>query len=398
MLRAGFSQTDITPGRDCGLVGYDFRQTSLPTGNSGVHDPLRARILVIEPPSQPPAVIVCLDLCILSVPAARRLRRIAARAAHTRMDRVVVACSHTHSGPFPRWRGDTDVDARFSGTPAADLRYGKLLEERVRSAVTTAAHLTVPVTIGTQSAPLGFAYNRRVVTPTGIRHCWNPQEQPELHPLPATDPTCSVVVMQQQNGPRRFILWSASAHPVVLGKTSHVVSADWPGAACAMIDAARPDTHSLFLPGPCGELHPWIATQESPANILPVARAAAGMVDLLTHAARIDAGTNARFCVAAQSVSIGPATLDLAAWQCGSVTLLAGPVELFNSVGATIRQSLNRPLIIATNTNGWTGYWPDNEAYDQGGYEITGARAMGRKPADTDRLVKAWTSLIAALA
>lgn len=393
MLRAGFSQADITPGPDCGLVGYEFRQTALPAGNSGIHDPLRARVLVVEPPSQPRAVVVSLDLCILSVTAARRLRRIAARAAHTQPDRVIIVCTHTHSGPYPRWRGDNDIDARFSGTPAADLRYGNLLGERVRSATAAAAHLTYPVTIGTQSAPLGFAYNRRVITPAGIRHCWNPQEQTELQPSPAADPTCSVVVLQQIDGPRRFILWSASAHPVVLGKTSRAISADWPGAASALIDATRPYTHSLFLLGPCGELHPWIATQESPSNIQPVARVAAGMVDLLTHATRADA--DARFSVASKSVTIGRATLDLAVWQCGPVAILAGPVELFNSVGATIRQTLNRPLIIATNTNGWTGYWPDRPAHDQGGYEVTGARDMGRKPSDTDRLVKEWLSLLA---
>jgi hypothetical protein len=214
MLRAGFSQADITPGPDCGLVGYEFRQTALPAGNSGIHDPLRARVLVVEPPSQPRAVVVSLDLCILSVTAARRLRRIAARAAHTQPDRVIIVCTHTHSGPYPRWRGDNDIDARFSGTPAADLRYGNLLGERVRSATAAAAHLTYPVTIGTQSAPLGFAYNRRVITPAGIRRSkpnFNHPRPPTRH-VPSWSSNRSTVRVDSSCGARPPTRWF-SARP-----------------------------------------------------------------------------------------------------------------------------------------------------------------------------------------
>jgi hypothetical protein len=392
MLRAGFSQIDISPSTDCGLVGYEFRQEHLPPGNDGVHDPLLARVLVIEPGQQPRAVIVSLDLCVIPVPGARLLRQVAARAAGTTPDRVMVSCTHTHSGPFPMLPGHPR-GMTFTNTARADRRYGKQLVNLVRSATATAASLTYRVDVTVQESPLGFAYNRRVITPDGVRHCWNPQEQTDLNPSPATDPTCTAVVLRQKDGPRRFILWSASAHPVVLGKTSRVVSADWPGAACRLIDTTAPHTHSLFLLGPCGELHPWIATQELPANIQPVASAAAGLVGLLSHATRTNTRMVNSLHVAAKTTRIRNMAIDLAAWQLGPATILAGPVELFNSVGATIRRELDQPLIIATNTNGWTGYWPDPATFAEGGYEINAARAMGRKPSDTPRLVKAWKSL-----
>ena len=61
MLRAGFARIDITPGTDCNLIGYEFRTTDLPPGNDGVHDPLSARVLVLDDGAAP-AAVVSLDL------------------------------------------------------------------------------------------------------------------------------------------------------------------------------------------------------------------------------------------------------------------------------------------------------------------------------------------------
>jgi hypothetical protein len=372
MLRAGFAKVDITPGPDANLIGYEFRQTNLPPGNTGVHDPLFVRVLVIDDGTGKLAAIVSLDHCILMVPFARQLRRAVAGKLKTSADRVLVSCTHTHSGPF------------YQRSP--------WLQQRVVAAAAQAAGLTYQVTVTAQYSPLGLGYNRRVATKDGIRHCWNPQEFPNLNPGPSPDPTCTVAVLRQINGRRQFVLWNVGAHPVVLGKTSRVISADWPGRACQLIDESGPATHSLFLLGACGDIHPWIATQEDPAQIEPVARTAAGMVTLLAQADRAQKGapTGTGLRIATKTWR----GLDLAMWNLAGVQLAAAPVELFSELSVQLRQQMPGPLLIATNTNGWTGYWPTRTAFAEGGYEVDGARAMGRKPGDGEKLVAELAKLV----
>jgi hypothetical protein len=52
MLRAGFTEIEITPPSTADLIGYEFRQQELPAGNAGVHDPLFARVLVLDDGTQ----------------------------------------------------------------------------------------------------------------------------------------------------------------------------------------------------------------------------------------------------------------------------------------------------------------------------------------------------------
>jgi len=360
MSRAGFAEVEITPGATASLIGYEFRQTDLPPGNDGVHDPLFARALVLD--DGKPAAIISLDHCILPVAFARQMRRAVARKIKTSADRVLVSCTHTHSGPY--------------------YERSAWLVERVCMAAARAAGLTYPVTVTAQQAPLGLGYNRRVLTKDGVRHCWNPQEYPQLAPGPSPDPTCAVVALRQVNGPRQFVLWNVGAHPVVLGKTSRVISADWPGRACQLIDETMPGTKSLFLLGACGDVHPWIATQEDPAGIEPVARTAAGMVTLLAQAGQ-PAGEGLRIAT----------KQDLSLWRIGEAWLAAAPVELFSELSAELRRRLPGVGLVATNTNGWTGYWPTRAAFAEGGYEVDGARQMGRKPGDGEKLIETLTKL-----
>jgi hypothetical protein len=401
MLQAGFSQIDITPGPENSLIGYAFRQDKLPPGNAGVHDPLAGRCLVLDD-DRGRCVLVSLDLCILSTALARRLRGLAAEAAETDPDRVVVACTHTHSGPLPATAEDAASRGgfltKFTGPEARhpDQAYAEALCSRVSEAAARAGGLVYPVRAGVQLAPLGLAYNRRVVNAERVEHCWNPQESPWLDPSDAIDPTCAVLCLERVVGNGRIVLFSVGAHPVVLGKTSRVVSADWPGRTCTLLGEMVPGARAMFLQGASGDAHPWIATQEDPAQIEPVARTAASMVALLTQAVRpLDAAAGLQ--AATMTWSCGRDELDLAVWRIGPVYLVAAPVELFGAPALELRRRLGAPVLLATVSNGWTGYWPTVEACGQGGYEVQAAQDMGRNPQDTDTLISHLVDLAESL-
>lgn len=397
MWRAGFASEDMTPESRVGLIGYEFRQQYLRDGNGGVHDRLFVRATAIQDGAAT-AILVALDLGILDQRTARHLRASVARRVGIPQANVILACSHTHSGPLPRLPGAASGRMKAPiGFPMPDAGWSRLLESKVCDAAARAAGLTYPVSIGVREAPFGIAYNRRVPDGSGrVSHCWNPQEFPAMDPACADDPACVVAVLRQTNGPRRIVLFNIGAHGVSLGKTSNVVSADWPGAACRILDGSSPDTHSLFLAGACGDAHPWIATQEDPGMMEKVGRAAASFAAVLAEAAAPVADDDDRLVCRAGTVAFGREKIDLTVWRIGGLVLAALPVELFGSLGADLRRRIGRPMLLATCANGWHGYWPSRKAFDEGGYEVDGARQAGRKPGDGERLVRMMLDMVEA--
>jgi hypothetical protein len=397
MWRAGFASEDITPDRTVGLIGYEFRQQKLSQGNAGAHDPLLVRVLAVTD-GRTTALLVTLDLGILEPLVARRLRGRVADHVGIPVSNVILACTHGHSGPLPCEPDALPVAPEAPiAFPKPDPDWSRRVERAILDAASCAKALTYPVSIGVREAPFGIAYNRRV--PTGrnrIGHCWNPQESPELNPAGTPDPAFVVAVLRQTNGPRRYLVLNAGAHGVALGKTSRVVSADWPGAACRLLDGDMPHTHSMFLAGACGDTHPWIATQEDPAMMERVGRAAASFAAVLAEAAAPAAGTADRLVIAGRTVTFGADDVDLTAWRLGRLTIVALPVELFASLGAALRRRIGGPVLLATCANGWHGYWPDRAAFREGGYEVDGARQAGRKPGDGESLIRAAARLAGA--
>jgi hypothetical protein len=143
----------------------------------------------------------------------------------------------------------------------------------------------------------------------------------------------------------------------------------------------------VFLAGACGDTHPWIATQEDPTMMEKVGRAAASFASVLAEATSPVGRKGDRLLCRAKTVKFGSDQIDLAVWNVGGLVIAALPVELFSSLGADLRRRIGKPMLLATCANGWHNYWPNRQAFREGGYEVEGARQAGRKPGDGERLV-----------
>lgn len=185
----------------------------------------------------------------------------------------------------------------------------------------------------------------------------------------------------------------------MLGKTSRVVSADYPGAACALIEEYVPDSSAMFLLGAAGDTHPWIATQEKADHIEPVARAAASFAALLTEGMEpvADAKT-VSVAAAADSLDLGKDGMDLVVWRLGKAFLVTVPVELFGELAADLRRRVDGPLVLSTVTNGWSMYLPTTCAFEQGGYKVDIAKRFGFKPGDGEVLINRLVDLVGEVA
>lgn len=397
VLRAGFARAEITPGRDCSLVGYDFRFAAFGTGNEGVLDPLEARAICLKGDDGDPVLLYSIDLCVLESALAQQLRKRIADATGTDAARVMLACTHTHSGPFPRAADTAEGKPRGrvttqleSGAEEAERRYTERLETVLIQVGRRAAGLLEPAEARHTEFLCEFGYNRRVPDGDGVRLSWNRHESPFPAPARLPDPTVSAVVFRQASG-RELLLWSAGVHPVTLGKTSNRVSADWPGAAARLLREWRRGCEPLYFHGAGGEAHPWLATQDRAEALETMGRAVAGPMAAAVAAAHPLEGRPVCGEAALPGFAGGP---PISCLRIGRAALVFLPLELFGALGRRIRAAFSDPVFFATVSNGWEGYWPDAAAFAQGGYEVEAALSRGRAADDGERLAGAVDALL----
>jgi hypothetical protein len=397
-VRAGAGRRDITPPADTPLIGYTERHTLHPApGHGGVLDPLFATVLVLEDDARR-LVLVSLDLCILETQAATRLRATVATTARTSPAHVVLACSHTHSGPFP-W------DPAWPASPVEDVGPGILgprsaayfaqLSAALADATAAALADLAPATLRSAETDLPHAYRRRVPLPDGsVGHAWNLRDWTGPAPAPAADPRLVLLTVERASRPP-LLVWNAAAHPVTLGKHSNLVSADWPGAVRARLESAHPGALTLFLNGASGDAHPFLATGRDPADLdLVAAPVAAALLALLaTTPSAPPPACPSSFDLRHSSFRATFTDLPLAAWTLGGAArLLSFPGELFGADGAALRRARPLPLLLAATADGWTGYWPPANEYPLGGYECDSAPR--KDPADHAALLAAAYALL----
>src|SRR4029077_15354712 len=93
--KVGTARVAITPREPMWMSGYAARTRP---SEGAVHD-LWAKALALQDPAGRRAVLVTLDVCGIGRDVSDRVRdRVKTRQRLDR-DRIVLACSHTHSGP-----------------------------------------------------------------------------------------------------------------------------------------------------------------------------------------------------------------------------------------------------------------------------------------------------------
>jgi hypothetical protein len=190
------------------MMGYALRQGLA----SGELDPLFARAVYLRGASE--LLLVTLDLCLLAPSQAQKVRRRLAARTGIPEQRTVLTCIHTHSGP------DTGVGMLMAGQ-ALPAYVAPLLEAAVEAGERAVA-CAEPACLGLGSAALAIGRNRRREDGAVDRAARSRSEA-------------------------LAVLWLHGCHPTVLGHENRAYSADWPGAASAVIEAAFPGALAVFV-------------------------------------------------------------------------------------------------------------------------------------------------------
>jgi Neutral/alkaline non-lysosomal ceramidase, N-terminal len=277
-LLAGFAAVDITPevggGQRVYLAGYGMNRKA-----AGVHDRLYARTVVFAHAGQRLA-IVSVDLVGLQYPTVKDIR---AKLPEFRY--VLVSSTHNHEGP--------DVIGIWGKGPfqrGVDDDYLDVVVERVVQSVQQAAAAVGPITgsYGTAEDETLLADNRLPICKDGVLRVVRLNRA-------GTDQAAGLLVQ-----------WNC--HPESLGPRNKLITADFPWATVAALEAKH-NCPVVYLSGAVGGLmtHPvGKVVHDLPDGTFEYAQAYGRKVaDLADRAiAAAEAVSLTPFCVAAKPIAV----------------------------------------------------------------------------------------------
>jgi hypothetical protein len=316
--------------------------------------------------------LVSLDI-LIATPSLRDAIR--ERVAPLDLDGLIVAATHTHSGP------------------------GGYVESQIAQAALMGWYDAAMVEALTSAAVTSLEYATRALAPAalGVAIASSPRlAENRRHPGGPIDPSIPVLRVDGASGTPIATLFSLAAHPTVLGPHNLRLSPDYPGAARAWVDAQRGGV-ALFLAGPLGDQKPRMtaAPDDSAARERSARELGQRLGALVVEAAELATPAEdapvafaeiryppppvdvrgacagwifAPFFHAAARITISDETV-LAGARLGGLRLLASPFELGVEVAARIRTRSPGPLMLIAHANDWLGYLLEPADFAAGGYE-----------------------------
>ncbi|HAF71358.1 MAG: Uncharacterized protein XD60_1448 [Acetothermia bacterium 64_32] len=433
MIRAGLQRVNITPPIGTPLGGYAARKSV----SQGIHDDLYATALVLQG-EEVTLALVTADLVGLPQELVEKLRVAVRSSTGIPPDNVLVAATHTHSGP----------DLLFGDQGLASEAYVEVLADTLAGSVYAAWCSLQPAEVEVGQGWIeGIGVNRR--TPAGT----------------PVDPQVGVLRVDHEGRPRG-VLVNYTCHPVVLGPDNLLITADFPGYMVRVLEwvfgegftamftnGAAGDIntgHSAELsalgekiPGrtferaeklgtmlagevlkvletiePCSNIPIAAMTKEislplKPLPSLKEAEASAkqkeqALTELIQRKAPSELVTKARIeklyadlllkqvHERSQRPHDGVKHVELQAIRIGDCALLAFPGELFVEIGLEIKaKSPFRYTYIVGYANGYVGYVPTKQAFEEGGYEAVTAQFA---PETSDIVIEESLALLNSLA
>jgi neutral ceramidase len=237
--KAGAAKVAITPKQPMWMAGYGAR---MKPSEGAMHD-LWAKALVLEDPDGRRSVLVTLDLCGIDRPFSAAVCEAIGRRHRIPRERIVLACSHTHSGPVI----GTNLITMY---PMDDAEKGKVaeyteaLDDLILDAVGRAVTSLDAATLSWESGRADFAVNRRNN---------NQAQAAELREKVAlqgpVDHDVPVLKVAGADGAPRAIICGYACHCTVL--SGYQFSGDYAGFAQVALEADYPGSVALFVAG-CG--------------------------------------------------------------------------------------------------------------------------------------------------
>jgi len=241
-LDVGVASCDITPDvqtHKVPLAGYGARQGK---PSPGVHDPLRAKILLFRDRNKLIALITC-DLRSVT-PQLKQQTLAKSGDLGLTADTLLLCASHTHDGP-------SIYSERFW-----QLQFGECepaVIDRMSTAIAGGLHSAAK---DFAEARVGFGSERLEGFTRNRRWRYNIEARKTAGEIPALNPVLSILRVDNMEGKCRAILVHFATHPTILRADNMLISAEWPGVLQQSLEKAFPGAVALYCNGAEGDQSP----------------------------------------------------------------------------------------------------------------------------------------------
>lgn len=378
-LTMGTAKRDVTPPAGLLMAGYGGREDPA----VGTHLPLWARATVCAQ-GDVRIALVGVDVVGINREKTGEIRRAICAETGILEDRILIATTHTHSGP---------VTTKFRDV-VPDPAYMRDLSKGIVGAVAEASEGLTPVRIGfAQGEEPEFHHNRRN----------------EGEPI---DSTLGVVRFVDGAG-RSVAIWvNYGCHPTILTGKNLYWSTDFAGVMCNILEETWGGV-ATFFNGCLGDVGPY-RSQQNFAEVEQVGGGLAGSVlklgegmvfgaidrlsgqsvlcavplekapDAETLRRLSEGGEGPRYAAAwardqlrmreAGVPVVSDIELEVQGFHIGDVFLACFSGQLFGAWGLDLRRRWpDDRLLIINQANDHAGYFPSKVGWDLGGYEANSA-------------------------
>jgi neutral ceramidase len=365
-LQAGAAKVDITPEGRVPLAGYFDR---LGKKSRGIHDHVYARALVLEAGDVKLAVVSA-DILLIIAPLKGEVLDM---VEELELDGLVLAATHTHSGPG----GYVDIPAvkiAVMGGYHPEVR--ELLVEGMAKALRDANKNLVTAKFGSAIGRAeGLSRNRRY-RERGL-----------------TDPSLGVVRIASKDDATIAYLINFAAHPTVLSGLNRNISGDYAGELEREVESFDQGSVAMFIPGALGDqslLCPkgtsgFECVEEAGEALAERVKRIAGEIRMtddvsvtyLQHMIEMPEFEIKRECFfgfAPLMSRLGKGLIrdqaEIVAARINDTILFATPAEIACEIGIRIKQQHpGEKVFVMALCNDYLGYVLTPEEYEAGGYE-----------------------------
>jgi neutral ceramidase len=237
--KAGTGRVAITPKQPMWMAGYAARTKP---SEGAVHD-LWAKSLALQDPLGQRAILVTLDVCGIDRELSNRVRDILKSRHGLGRDRIVLACSHTHSGPVV----GTNLLTIYKIDAVQHQRiaeYADFLIEAVATAAGQAINRLEESQLAWGTGRCDFAVNRRANKEAQV-----PDLRRRMALQGPVDHDVPVLRVTRADGPLLAVVCSYACHCTVLD--SYKFCGDYAGFAQVDLENSHPGAQAMFVAG-CG--------------------------------------------------------------------------------------------------------------------------------------------------
>jgi neutral ceramidase len=396
-FRAAAVKVDITPQNSQWLLGYQARQSN------GVHDHIYHRVVALES-GRTQFYLISSDLCLFSPTLYDSVTRDLQKETGIDPAHVWWSVTHTHAAPEV---GPPDMYKVLLGRSDHewDREYTMTVTKALIDAVRTARDKLEPARIAFGSGISMANINRRAKDVDG-------KISLGLNPDGPADRTFNLIRIARPDGGPIALVANYAMHGTVMNGQNLNISGDAPGTVTAYLEDKLGGT-VLYINGAAGNIAPIYSVYPDPSsghlsqfNVLlgdrilaAVASLGPGtaavtmrLADKTIETPRRDGLTWPDELAAYATAGDRPMVrLPLRFLAINDTVIWSAPVEMFCEIAMKVRErSPFARTFYFGYTNGWFGYLPTAQAFEEGGYEPRTSPFTAQVETDVSQAVTAF--------